>query len=104
MRIFEPEHELANADGYVLEHRKVLYDAGIEVASKMHVHHINEDKSDNRLANLAVKTPKDHVRGHLAERGGLRVERCCERCGKSFMPWKRSGRYCSRSCSNRRHV
>ena len=62
---------LANVDGYVLEHRKVLYDAGVEVLRGCHVHHVNGDRSDNRLVNLEVKRPRDHIRDHIMERGGF---------------------------------
>ena len=71
VRIWEPTHALANVDGYVLEHRKVLYDAGVEVLRGCHVHHVNGDRSDNRLVNLEVKRPRDHIRDHIMERGGF---------------------------------
>jgi hypothetical protein len=54
VRVFEPSHPLANADGYVLQHRKVVYDAGIEIPPGAHVHHLNRNRADNRLENLAV--------------------------------------------------
>lgn len=31
VRVWEPGHPMGMADGYVLEHRKVIYDAGIEI-------------------------------------------------------------------------
>lgn len=31
---------------------------------KIHVHHINENKSDNRLSNLKAVTPTEHIRLH----------------------------------------
>lgn len=68
-QVWEPDHPLAMADGYVLEHRKVVHDAGIEVPAGHHVHHVNGDKSDNRLSNLEVKAAGDHHREHVAEAG-----------------------------------
>jgi hypothetical protein len=67
--VFEPSHPLAMEYGYVLEHRKVVYDAGIPVPPGHHVHHINGDKLDNRLENLEVKEAADHSRGHAEEAG-----------------------------------
>jgi hypothetical protein len=114
VRIFEPDHPLAKRDGYVLEHRKVVYDAGITIPAGAHVHHLNGDKADNRLENLEVKLPREHVVDHIRERGGtvknhagvfpLRTERPCEKCGKPFLPWKPASRFCSRACANGRHL
>ena len=64
-RVFKPGHPLAHADGYVLEHRLVLFDAGVEIPPKHHVHHLNHDKRDNRLENLAVLSASEHHRHHL---------------------------------------
>lgn len=108
VRVWEPGHPLANSDGHVLEHRKVLYDAGVEIAKGTHVHHINGDKLDNRRKNLMVKTPVAHVNDHIAERGGgvanqfgvwpLRGNKSCEQCGTPFKVWSDTSRFCSRAC------
>lgn len=114
VRVWEPDHPLANKDGHVLEHRKVLYDAGIDPRGK-HVHHRNEDKADNRIENLEVKTPRAHSRGHIADRGDVvenqfgtfpvrAKKQCeqCEQCGKPFLPWTARTRFCSIPCANSR--
>ena len=72
MRVWCPGHPVANSDGYALEHRKVLYDAGVELPAYAHVHHVNEDKADNRLENLEVKSARDHVVDHATARGYVR--------------------------------
>jgi hypothetical protein len=69
IRVWRPGHPMANRDGYALEHRVVLYDAGIPVPKGAHVHHRNEDKADNRLANLAVLPVVAHVRHHARVNG-----------------------------------
>ena len=57
IRIWAPDHPVAKKDGHALEHRKVLYDAGIELPKGAHVHHRNGNRQDNRLENLEVLTP-----------------------------------------------
>lgn len=65
VRVFLPEHPLATADGYVLEHRLVLHEAEIAIPPKHHVHHVNGNKADNRRENLAVLSPAEHLRLHV---------------------------------------
>lgn len=71
VRIYRPGHALANTTGHIYEHRLVLFEAGVDVAG-MEVHHINGDKTDNRIENLAVLTPEEHQKRHLSERGVIR--------------------------------
>jgi hypothetical protein len=65
--VWEPSHSLAMRDGYVLEHRKVVFDAGIEIPPGYLVHHKDEDKTNNDLSNLEVISRRDHQRHHLAK-------------------------------------
>lgn len=59
--IYEPTHPAAYDAGWILEHRWVVEQAlGRYLDPKEHVHHINEQKSDNRIENLAVLTPVEH--------------------------------------------
>lgn len=69
VRVYVPGHPVANADGYALEHRLVVYDAGLEIPDGYHVHHRNGDKTDNRIENLEVIEAGDHSRHHVRERG-----------------------------------
>lgn len=62
-------HPLSDPNGYAYEHDLVLFDAGIRLAPGELAHHRNEDKLDNRIENLEVKTRAEHNREHNARRG-----------------------------------
>lgn len=64
IHIYKPEHPFAN-DGYVLEHRLVMEQyLGRYLLPDEEVHHINENRSDNRLENLMILTKSEHMRLH----------------------------------------
>ncbi|HXH87410.1 MAG TPA: HNH endonuclease signature motif containing protein [Gaiellaceae bacterium] len=69
VRVWVPGHPAANADGYAQEHRWMLHEAGIPVPDGWHVHHLNGDRADNRLDNLAVMSAAAHTREHLRAAG-----------------------------------
>lgn len=71
IRVWQPNHPLASKDGYVLEHRKVAFDAGLWFEGCF-IHHKNHDKTDNRLENLEAKLPGEHGHDHAFERGWSR--------------------------------
>ena len=53
--VYNPQHQNATAKGYVQEHRMVMSDhIGRPLISKENVHHINGDRSDNKLSNLEL--------------------------------------------------
>lgn len=73
-------------DRYVYEHRLIME---IKIGRLLNpgevVHHINENKMDNRIGNLELKNHKDHCRQHYnlctpAEYLHL----ICKKCGVSF--------------------
>lgn len=79
-----------------------------------HVHHVNEDKCDDRLSNLKALTPTEHIKHHMADgtliakmlRGAGKkpnpaIPHQCILCGTMFMKRRRLERpnlYCSRAC------
>lgn len=59
----------------VLDHRMVVEKhLGRKLTSEEIVHHINKNRSDNRIENLAVMTQSEHMRLHSQER--WKNERC----------------------------
>lgn len=98
IRLWRPGHPMATADGYALEHRFVLYEAGVDIPDGAHVHHRNGDKRDNRIKNLEVLAAGDHHRLHGRPRT-VRVPWPCATCGETFIRWHRSSRFCSRRCN-----
>ena len=69
-----PGHPLASAKGWVREHRLVAWNAGLLTDPSDHVHHKNEDRGDNRLENLEVKSHAHHASDHAVERWRRRHE------------------------------
>lgn len=62
------------------------------------VHHINGDKSDNRLGNLMVMTPKEHSAHHNQKHPLVKV---CQVCGAEYAPpptKRATSKTCSKAC------
>lgn len=63
--IYRPDHPKATKKGYVAEHRLVVEQKiGRYLGEDEIVHHINEDKLDNRSENLTVMTASKHMKYH----------------------------------------
>lgn len=63
------DHPLADPYGYAYEHHVVWLSAGNPAPSKTQcIHHRNEDKADNRIANLELVSRSEHSRRHVVER------------------------------------
>lgn len=63
------DHPLADPNGYAYEHLVVWVAAGnARPGPDETLHHKNEDKTDNRLANLELLTRTRHAQHHNAQR------------------------------------
>lgn len=52
-------------DGYVYEHRlKMVKDKGRAIRDGYEIHHLNGDKTDNRIENLVEVTRQEHAEYH----------------------------------------
>lgn len=82
-----------------LEHRVIMEEAlGFKISNEFVVHHINGNKKDNRLENLAVMTHKAH---NILHNQKYPLSKQCIVCGKEFIPsgTKRNrARVCSIEC------
>lgn len=69
VRIYFPDHPRASKDGYILEHILVMEALlGRHLKENECVHHINQNKRDNRKENLMLLTNSEHMRLHSKER------------------------------------
>ncbi|MBI5289900.1 MAG: HNH endonuclease [Chloroflexi bacterium] len=64
-----PSHpRAASMGGYVMEHRYLMEQhLGRYLELNEHVHHINHDRSDNRLENLMLIDPVEHAKYHTSQ-------------------------------------
>lgn len=69
IKVYVPDHPNASEDGYVMKHRLAMERAlGCIIPRGYVVHHINHDRKDNRIENLALMTFSAHARLHMMER------------------------------------
>lgn len=63
--IYFPDHPKSSVDGYILEHDLIMecY-LGRWLKDNEVVHHINRDKTDNRIENLMLLTRAEHTSLH----------------------------------------
>lgn len=102
-------HPNATKNNYVLMHRIVMENhIGRPLNKNEVVHHIDGNKFNNDISNLALMKRSEHSKEHGNLRGHKAVKLKCPNCGKIFVRDFRNtfqnckrvyGRFCSRSCS-----
>ena len=66
---YVPKHPNAHCDGYVMLHTVLMErKLGRYLTDSEVVHHINHDRSDNRLENLQLMSKSEHRNMHMKER------------------------------------
>lgn len=81
-QVLRPDHPRADSTGYVMEHIVVWEDmTGASVPETCVVHHLNGDKTDNRIENLCVMQRGAHTTFHHA--GSKRSEETKKKISES---------------------
>jgi hypothetical protein len=76
IRLYAGLHPYANGRLMIAEHVMVMEaHMGRALLSHECVHHINENKQDNRLENLQLMTKSEHSREHAKETASTRIRR-----------------------------
>jgi hypothetical protein len=120
--VWDPGHPLARKDGYVFEHRRMAWDAGLLTDPALEVHHRNEVRHDNRLVNFEVLGGAEHARLHAEQNGvitnqfgtwpvkpvaerksrtAVRKPPPCEYCGADLTGRRNSAKFCDKACARR---
>jgi hypothetical protein len=68
--LYKPNHPNASKHGLVMEHRFVMSNhLGRALNDEERVHHVNENKKDNRIENLQIMGHGEHSAYHNLRRG-----------------------------------
>jgi hypothetical protein len=95
---YYPTHpKAASRAGMVYIHRIIMENyLNRYLEDYEHVHHIDEDRSNNKLENLEILTNSEHAKLHHP----ITLEqRICINCGKLFQPINERMKFCCRECN-----
>jgi len=69
--VFLPNHPRAKKSGYVSKQYIVMEQYSGPILQDEVVHHINEDRTDNRIHNLMLMSDSNHKRHHALKRSRI---------------------------------
>lgn len=65
IQLYKPDHPSSDKRGRIMEHRYVMeVYLGRVLDKDEHIHHLNGDKTDNRIENLKIMSNKEHLELH----------------------------------------
>ena len=85
IRVLIPLDKQIGKKKYAMQHRLAMENyLGRKLKSSEIVHHINSNRSDNRISNLQVMTYSEHSRHHIPKKNGrwsIKYDKCtlCKR-------------------------
>lgn len=106
-QVYRSDFPSANKKGWAPRYRVVWWLAtGETVQSEEHLHHLDRDRTNDRIENLERLTRSEHIRVHRTKPN---VSCTCVGCGSTFhlAQWHLNageGIYCSSQCYHRRIV
>lgn len=121
LRVWRPNHPVANKGGLALIHRIVWYDNRGEIPKGYHIHHIDSNKLNNSIENLELLSSSHHQIKHTEpgaiiknQYGTYKVKpvedrisykkllkkriRICLMCKQTFSMKRIDAKYCSSNC------
>ena len=98
---FDKTHPLAAKSGRVYMHRHVWWLTHGSVKDRSHIHHINGNRSDNRIENLKEVSPQEHGMEHRSEINKGIKEKTCPMCGLEFPSKLFIAKHCSVKCATK---
>jgi hypothetical protein len=86
-------------------HREVYFGTYGNIPHGWHVHHIDNNRDNNRIDNLKAMPGKQHNSGHSKGRGHIQAQYMlkprsliCVQCGTETIKRNAHARYCSPTC------